>query len=69
MPQANGTAAAVQRAAVRIGSETGVTPVTGSLARIDRVSQNMAIMPNAPRRIAGYPTTSSISVTGAVERE
>jgi hypothetical protein len=31
---------------VRAGSVTGVTPTTGSLARSDRVSQYVAIMPN-----------------------
>ena len=46
-----------QRAAVRAGRVTGVTPATGSLARIDRVSQYAAIMPNPPRKTAGYPFT------------
>src|SRR6266704_2582201 len=44
-PQANGTSATAHRAAVRVGRVTGVTPTTGSLARIDRVSQYAAIMP------------------------
>src|SRR5450755_1435116 len=65
-PQPNGTTATVQRAAVRAGSVVGVTPATGSLARIDRVSQNVAIMPNPPRKIAGYGFTVSISVTDAL---
>jgi hypothetical protein len=38
----------------------------GSLARIDRVSQYVAIMPNPPRNIAGLPFTLSISVTDAL---
>ena len=54
---------------MRAGSVTGVTPTTGSLARIDRVSQNAAIMPNPPRKIAGYVFTSSISVTVAPARD
>ena len=54
-PQANGRIATVQRAAVRAGSVTGVTPVTGSLALIERVSQNVAIMPNPPRKAAVIP--------------
>src|SRR6266487_4728013 len=62
-PQANGTIATAHRAAVRAGRVTGVTPTTGSLARIDRVSQYVAIMPNPPRKIAGYGFTVSISVT------
>ena len=62
-PQANGTSATAHRAAVRAGSVTGVTPTTGSLARIDRVSQYAAIMPNPPRKIAGYGLAVSISVT------
>ena len=53
-PQANGTSATAHRAAVRAGRVTGVTPTTGSLARIDRVSQYVAIMPNPPKKIAGY---------------
>src|SRR5712691_2207328 len=61
-PQANGTSATVQRAAVRADRVVGVTPTTGSLARIDRVSQYVAIMPNPPRKIAGYGFTVSISV-------
>ena len=56
-PQANGTIATAHRAAVRAGRVTGVTPTTGSLARIDRVSQYVAIMPNPPRKIAGYAFT------------
>ena len=63
MPQRNGTIATVQRAAVRAGRVTGVTPTTGSLARINRVSQYAAIMPNPPRKIAGYRVHMSISVT------
>ena len=51
-PQPNGTIATAHRAAVRAGRVTGVTPTTGSLARIDRVSQNAASMPNPPRKIA-----------------
>src|SRR5215469_802864 len=62
-PQANGTIATAHRAAVRAGCVTGVTPTTGSLARIDRVSQYVAIMPNPPRKIAGYGFTVSISMT------
>ena len=42
---------------MRAGRVTGVTPTTGSLARIDRVSQYAAIMPNPPRKIAGYAFT------------
>ena len=61
-PQANGTSATAHRAAVRAGRVTGVTPTTGSLARIDRVSQYVAIMPNPPRKIAGYGLEVSISV-------
>jgi hypothetical protein len=38
-------------------------PTTGSPARSDRVSQNVAIMPNPPSKIAGFPFTLSISVT------
>jgi hypothetical protein len=38
----------------------------GSLARIDRVSQYVAIMPNPPRNIAGLTFTLSISVTDAL---
>ena len=64
-PQTNGTIATAHRAAVRAGSVVGVTPTTGSLARIDRVSQYVAIMPNPPRKIAGYGFTVSISVTAA----
>ena len=41
--------ATVQSAAVRIGSVAGVVPTIGSLARIDRVCQNAAIMPKPPR--------------------
>ena len=48
---------------MRAGSVVGVTPTTGSLARIDRVSQNVAIMPNPPRKTAGIEFTLSISVT------
>ena len=48
---------------MRAGSVVGVTPTTGSLARIDRVSQNVAIMPNPPRKTAGIQFTLSISVT------
>src|SRR6266704_2280813 len=62
-PQANGTSATAHRAAVRAGWVPGVTPTTGSLARIDRVSQYVAIMPNPPREIAGYGLEVSISVT------
>src|SRR5262245_29148904 len=62
--QANGTSATAHRAAVRAGSVTGVTSATGSLARIDRVSPYVAIMPNPPRNIAEYGFTASISVTG-----
>ena len=47
---------------MRAGRVTGVTPATGSLARIDRVSQYVAIMPNPPRKTAGYAFTLSISV-------
>src|ERR1700749_19671 len=64
-PQPNGTIATAHRAAVRAGWVTGVTPTTGSLARIDRVSQNVAIMPNPPRKIAGYGLAVSISVCPA----
>src|ERR1700748_2147731 len=63
-PQANGTSATAHRAAVRTGWVTGGTPTTGSLARIDRVSQYVAIMPNPPRKMAGYGLYVSISVTG-----
>src|SRR5437868_12307894 len=62
-PQANGTSATAHRAAVRAGRVTGVTPTTGSLARIDRVSQYVAIIPNPPMKIAGYGFTVLISVT------
>ena len=48
---------------MRAGSVTGVTPTTGSLARIDRVSQNVAIMPNPPKKTAAIAFTPSISVT------
>ena len=48
---------------MRLGSVTGVTPTTGSLARIDRVSQNAAIMPSPPKRVAAIAFTLSISVT------
>ena len=54
---------------MRAGRVTGVTPTTGSLARIDRVSQYVAIMPNPPRKTAGYPFTSSISVIAAPARD
>ena len=47
---------------MRAGRVVGVTPTTGSLARIDRVSQYVAIMPSPPRKTAGYPFTLSISV-------
>ena len=47
---------------MRAGRVTGVTPTTGSLARIDRVSQYVAIMPNPPKKIAGYGLKVSISV-------
>ena len=43
------------------GCVTGVTPTTASLARINRVSQYVAIMPNPPRKIAGYEFTVSMS--------
>src|SRR4029077_13557256 len=64
-PQANGTSATAHRAAVRAGWVTGVTPTTGSLARIDRVSQYVAIMANPPREIAAYGLEVSISVCPA----
>ena len=48
---------------MRAGSVVGVTPTTGSLARIDRVSQNAANMPNPPKKVAAIVFTSSISVT------
>ena len=51
-PQPNGTIAVAHRAAVRAVRVTGVTPTTGSLACIDRVSQNVAIMPNPPKKTA-----------------
>ena len=53
---------------MRAGSVTGVTPTTGSLARIDRVSQNAAIMPNPPRKIAANAFTRSMSVTAVPGR-
>ena len=52
-PQRSGTIATTQSAAVRTGSAIGVTPTTGSLSRIDPVSQYVAIMPKPPRKIAG----------------
>ena len=48
---------------MRAGRVTGVTPTTGSLARINRVSQNAAIMPSPPKRVAAIASTLSISVT------
>ncbi len=65
-PQRNGTVATVHSAAVRLGSVVGVTPMAGSLLRVERVSPNVAIMPNPPRRTAGYQFTPSISVTCAL---
>src|SRR6185312_462393 len=64
-PHANGTSATAHRAAVRAGWVTGVTPTTGSLLRIDRVSQYVAIMPNPPRKIAGYGLTATLRTTSA----
>jgi len=40
-----------------------VYPLTGSLARIDRVSQNAASMPNPPKQTAATVFGPSISVT------
>jgi hypothetical protein len=48
---------------VRTGSVTGVTPTTGSLARIDRVSQNATSMPNPPKKTAAAVFGPLISVT------
>src|SRR4051812_28464641 len=64
-PQRSGTIATTQSAAVRTGSEIGVTPTSGSLVRIDRVSQYVAIMPNPPRKIAGYGLTAKLRITSA----
>jgi hypothetical protein len=63
---APGTIATAHSAAVRTGRVVGVTPTTGSLSRIERVSQYMTIIPKPPRKTAGYPTTSSISTTPAL---
>ncbi len=64
-PQRNGTTAPAQRAAVRAGSVTGVTPTTGSLSRMDRVSRYVAIMPNPPRKIHEYQFPVPTPVAGA----
>ena len=47
---------------MRAGRVAGVTPATGSLACIDRVSQYAAIMPSPPKRVAAIAFTLSISV-------
>ena len=60
-PQRNGTIATAHSAAVRTGCAVGVTPTTGSLSRMERVSQYIAIIPKPPKKTAGYPTTVSIS--------
>ena len=48
---------------MRAGSVIGVTPATGSLARIDRVSQNATSMPNPPKKTAAIVFAPSISAT------
>src|SRR5262249_61400729 len=62
-PEARGGIAPVEGGGVRGGSVTGVTRGTGSLAFIDGVSQNVAIMPNPPRKAASYPLMASTSGT------
>ena len=51
---------------MRAGSVVGVTPTTGSLSRMERVSQNVAIMPNPPRKIHAYQFPVPTPVTGAL---
>ena len=62
-PHSSGIAAARQIAPVRAGHDVGATSSASALRRIDWVSQNAAIIPSPPRKIAGYTDTVLVSVT------